>query len=131
MKVITVKQPFASLIAEGYKEYEFRTWKSSYRGELYIHAGLGIDKEAMKRFDYLNLEYPQGMIIAKCNMVDCVEIDEKMKKILKEKDPIVYRGAIKKGINEKKDYGFHLENVKKINPIPAKGKLSFWEYTEK
>ena len=45
MKVITVKQPYASLIAEGYKEYEFRTWKSSYRGELYIHAGLGVDKE--------------------------------------------------------------------------------------
>jgi len=60
MKVITVKQPFASLIAEGYKEYEFRTWKSSYRGELYIHAGLGVDKKAMERFKYLNLEYPKG-----------------------------------------------------------------------
>ena len=28
MKVITIKQPFASLIAEGLKEYEFRTWKT-------------------------------------------------------------------------------------------------------
>lgn len=27
MKVITIKQSFASLIAAGLKEYEFRTWK--------------------------------------------------------------------------------------------------------
>ena len=126
MKVITVKQPFASLIAEGYKEYEFRTWKSSYRGELYIHAGLGVDKKAMERFKYLNLDYPKGEIIAKCNMTDCVVIDDNMKKILKEKDPIVYHGAIKE--KEKQEYGFKLENVEKIKPIPAKGKLSFWEY---
>ena len=128
MKVITIKQPFASLIAEGYKEYEFRTWKTSYRGELYIHAGLGIDKEAMKRFEYLHLEYPQGVILAKCKMIDCVEIDEKMKKILKEKNEIVYRGAIQ---STKKEYGFQLTEVEKIKEIPAKGKLSIWEYKEK
>ena len=34
MKAITIKQPFASLIAAGLKEYEFRTWKTSYRGEI-------------------------------------------------------------------------------------------------
>lgn len=33
MKAITIKQPFASLIACGLKEYAFRTWKTSYRGE--------------------------------------------------------------------------------------------------
>ena len=125
MKVITVKQPFASLIAEGYKKYEFRSWKSSYRGELYIHAGLGIDKEAMKRFEYLHLEYPQGVILAKCNMTDCILINEEMKQALQKEDPIVYQGAIK---STKKEYGFQLENVEKIKPIPAKGRLSFWEY---
>lgn len=126
MKVITVKQPFASLIAEGYKEYEFRSWKTSYRGELYIHAGLGVDKEAMKRFEYLNLEYPQGVIIAKCNMKDCILIDDKMKEFLKKKDKVVYQGAINH--NGKEEYGFYLEKVEKIKPIPAKGKLSLWEY---
>ena len=30
MKVLTVKQPYATLIAEGIKEYEFRTWKTKY-----------------------------------------------------------------------------------------------------
>lgn len=32
MKAITIKQPWATLIAKGYKEYEFRTWKTKYRG---------------------------------------------------------------------------------------------------
>lgn len=39
MKVITIKQPWATLIAKGYKEYEFRTWKTNYRGDILIHAG--------------------------------------------------------------------------------------------
>ena len=80
MKVLTIKQPFASLIAEGYKIYEFRSWKTKYRGELLIHAGLGVDKEAMKRFEYLNLDYPKGKIIAKCNLTDCLLVDDKLKK---------------------------------------------------
>ena len=65
MKAITIKQPFASLIAAGLKEYEFRTWKTKYRGEILIHAGKGVDKKAMKKFEHLNLEYPSGCIIAK------------------------------------------------------------------
>ena len=56
MKVITIKQPWATLIAKGYKEYEFRTWKTKYRGEILIHAGKGIDKKAMARFENLKLE---------------------------------------------------------------------------
>lgn len=85
MKVITIKQPFASLIAEGYKEYEFRTWKTKYRGAILIHAGKGVDKEAMKRFSYLNLDYPSGCIIAKAKITDCVNVDDKLKDILRKK----------------------------------------------
>ena len=31
MKVITLKQPWATLIIDGYKKYEFRSWKTNYR----------------------------------------------------------------------------------------------------
>ena len=31
MKVITLKEPWASLVVNGYKTYEFRSWKTSYR----------------------------------------------------------------------------------------------------
>lgn len=130
MKTLTIKQPFASLITEGYKVYEFRSWKTKYRGEILIHAGKGIDKEAMKRFEYLNLEYPRGKIIAKATITDCVEITDEVKAQLKEMDPIVYKGAINyKG--EKNEYGFKLENVEKIEPIEVNGALSFWEYNYK
>lgn len=126
MKVITVKQPFATLIAEGLKEYEFRTWKTKYRGEILIHAGKGIDKKAMKRYEHLNLEYPSGCIIAKATITDCIYIDDEAKKMLKEKNSLVYHGII----NDEnwKGYGFKLENVEKTNLIPVNGKLSLWDY---
>ena len=128
MKVLTIKQPFASLIAEGYKEYEFRTWKTKYRGPLLIHAGLGVDKEAMKRYEKLNLNYPKGKIIAKVNLTDCIEVDNNLKSKLKEKNYLVYQGAIN---SNKKEYALKLENVEKIEAISNKGKLSFWDYDYK
>lgn len=128
MKVLTIKQPFASLIAEGYKEYEFRTWKTKYRGPLLIHAGLGVDKEAMKRYEKLNLNYPKGKIIAKVNLTDCIEVDNNLKSKLKEKNYLVYQGAIN---SNKKEYALKLENVEKIEEISIKGKLSFWDYDYK
>lgn len=126
MKVITIKQPFASLIAAGIKEYEFRTWKTKYRGEILIHAGKGIDKKAMKKFECYGLDYPSGAIIARVNLTDCVTVDDEFRKVLKEKNELVYSSIIKH--TEWTGYGFKLENVTKIEPIPAKGKLSIWEY---
>ena len=128
MKVLTIKQPFPSLIAEGYKEYEFRTWKTKYRGPLLIHAGLGVDKEAMKRYEKLNLNYPKGKIIAKVNLTDCIEVDNNLKSKLKEKNYLVYQGAIN---SNKKEYALKLENVEKIEAISIKGKPSFWDYDYK
>lgn len=127
MKVITIKQPFATLIAEGLKEYEFRTWKTKYRGEIFIHAGKGVDKKAMERFKYLNFDYPSGCIIAKATITDCVYVDENLKKELKQKDDKVYYGVINKDSNWS-GYGFKLENIEKITPIEIKGKLSLWDY---
>ena len=49
MKVLMVKQPWATLIMQGDKKFEFRSWKTRDRGELLVHAEKGIDKEAMKR----------------------------------------------------------------------------------
>lgn len=129
MKVITIKQPFASLIAEGIKMYEFRTWKTKYRGELLIHAGKGIDKKAMKEFKEYNLEYPCGCIIAKVNLTDCIKIGEEARKTLKETNDFVYSSIIKH--TEWNGYGFKLEIIKKIEPIKVNGKLSLWDYDYK
>lgn len=129
MKVITIKQPWATIIAEGYKDYEFRTWKTKYRGDVLIHAGKSIDEHAMKKFEYLNLEYPIGCIIAKATISDCVSVDDKLRNELKKKDPVVYSAEI--NYPYWSGYGFKLENIKKIKPIPAKGSLGLWDYDEK
>lgn len=126
MKTITVKQPYASLIAAGIKEYEFRTWKSKYRGKLLIHAGKGIDKKAMEKFKCYNLEYPAGCIIAICDMVDCVKITDEVRSMLLDKNGLVYHSVGNDLSNT--GYGFKLENVKKIEQIYVTGKLSLWEY---
>ncbi len=129
MKVITIKQPWATLIAKGYKEYEFRTWKTKYRGEILIHAGKGIDKKALERFKHLNLDYPTGQIIAKATITDCIKIDDQARWMLKKKNELVYRSIIKH--KDWDGYGFKLENVQKIDPIKINGKLSLWDYDYK
>ena len=126
MKVITIKQPFASLIAEGLKEYEFRTWKTNYRGEILIHAGKAVDKGAMKRFECLKLEYPTGCIIARAQLTECVAVNEQVKDALRKKNYLVYSGTTENP--DWKGYGFKLEDVKKVEPITVNGMLGLWEY---
>ena len=126
MKVLTIKQPFATLIAEELKEYEFRTWKTKYRGVFLIHAGKSIDEKAMKKFEQYHLEYPTGCIIEKATLTDCIKIDDNVRKELQSKNPLVYARAINDIYWD--GYGFKLENVEKIEPIPVSGKLSFGEY---
>ncbi len=125
MKVITIKQPWATLIAEGYKEYEFRTWKTNYRGPILIHAGKGIDKKDMEKFKHLNLNYPSGCIIAKANLTDCIYVTDDMGKKLFEQDPLVYNNLTS---NDWNGYGFKLQNVTKISQVPINGQLGLWNY---
>ena len=127
MKVLTIKEPYATLIKEGYKEYEFRTWKTNFRGEFLIHAGKSIDKKAMEKYKHLNLNINPGHIIAKAKIIDCIKIDDDAKKMLsKINKHEIYTNSINS--KEEKLYGFKVEDVKPINPIEVSGKLSFWEY---
>ena len=42
MKVITLTQPWATLVAIGAKRIETRSWPTRYRGPLAIHAAIGL-----------------------------------------------------------------------------------------
>lgn len=44
MKAITLTQPWATLVAIGAKRIETRSWATSYRGPLAIHAAKGFGK---------------------------------------------------------------------------------------
>ena len=129
MKVITIKDPYASLIASGIKKYEFRTWKTNYRGELLIHAGVGKDLKAIKEFGKYNLNYSNGYIIAKAVLTDCIKVDNEFRKKLRQENVLVYKNVIEdKSFN---GYAFKLENVERIRPVFVKGKLSLWNYDER
>lgn len=41
MKALTLTQPWASLMASGWKQIETRSWSTKYRGPLAIHAAKG------------------------------------------------------------------------------------------
>ena len=121
MKVLTLKQPWATLVAEGIKQIEFRSWKTNYRGKILIHAGTGIDKEAMTKFKDLNLSYPSGCIIAETSIIDCIELDEQTNKDIISQNNIAY------GTKYRDGYAWILSNTRKINSDKIiKGKLGIW-----
>lgn len=125
MKVLTIKQPWATLIMQKNKRFEFRSWQTKYRGKLLIHAGKEIDKEAVKRLaKYLPKELPQGKILGKVTLVDCIKITPEFKeKLLKENSDIYTKSSFQE------TYGWQLEDIHAFDePIDAKGHLSLWEY---
>ncbi len=122
MKVITLKQPWATLVAEGLKKYEFRSWKFNYRGEILIHAGKGVDKEAIKKFEHLNLNYPQSKIIAKVKILDCIELNDEINIQIIEENELVYGHK-----HDRTGYAWKLEVVEKIEDDKViSGKQGIW-----
>ncbi len=125
MKVLTIKQPLATLIMQGDKRFEFRSWQTRYRGDLLIHAEKGIDKEAMKRLEkYISEDMPTGKILGKVTLVDCIKMSPEFKEMLLKENKDIYTDS-----SFKENYGWQLENVEVFDePIETKGKLSLWEY---
>ena len=127
MKVLTIKQPWASLIIENYKKYEFRGWKTNYRGKILIHAGMNIEKDMLKRFENYNLNCITGAIIGEAELVDCILVDKKLNDELISIDKAVYGKS-----NHVEKYAWKLKNIKKYKePIYIKGKLGLWNYEVK
>ena len=46
MKIISVTQPWACLIVHGHKDVENRTWPTSHRGPVLVHASGKPDRDA-------------------------------------------------------------------------------------
>lgn len=130
MKVLTIKEPFATLIANKVKRIETRSWKTKYRGEIYIHAGVAkIDKKVSERPGlkelYENLDLKYGYIIGKARLVDCVYMDEKFMEEIKQNKTEYICGHYEIG-----RYAWILDDVEIIEPIKAKGQLGIWNYNK-
>jgi hypothetical protein len=51
MKCLSLKQPFADLLALGEKIIELRKWNTKFRGKFLIHASKNMDVEVCERLD--------------------------------------------------------------------------------
>ncbi len=126
MKVLSIREPYASLILSGVKKIETRSWKTNYRGELYIHASLGKSSpspEVMKLVLYTN----PGYILCKAKLVDCIYMTNEYVEQMKKDNPTEYLcGDYQEG-----RYAWVLDDVEPVQPILVKGHLGIWNYDEK
>lgn len=130
MKVLSLTEPCATLIKEKKKFVETRSWKTDYRGELYIHASATSipkewkeDTEFMSLVDGVPLNFSN--IICKCNLVDCVYMTKEYVENMKKNNHQEYIC----GKYEEGRYAWILENIIPLeNPIKAKGQLNIWNY---
>ena len=127
MKTLTIKEPYATLIIEGHKKYEFRSWKTNYRGKILIHAGKNIETDMLYRFKEYNLSYSKSAIIGEAEITDCILVDKQFNEQLRKQNKVVYGKS-----NHVETYAWKLDNIIKYpKPITnIKGKLGLWNYEE-
>lgn len=71
MKALSIKQPWATLIANGIKTLEVRSWKVNYRGPLVIVSSKQPNRIALEEHGLENA--PNGVTIA---LVDLFNVRE-------------------------------------------------------
>lgn len=120
---ISVRQPWAWLIVNGYKPIENRNWRTKYRGELLIHtSSFRPSKKAWKEFQLMfdiefDIQLPEmeeiefGGLVGKANVVDCVNYS----------DSKWFLGK----------YGWVLEDQQRIRFVLLKGMLKIFKYHSK
>ena len=102
MKALSVKQPWANLIARGRKTIETRTWATTYRGPLLIVSS--------KR---PNIP-PAGSAVAIAELVDCrpmIKADERAACC------DIYPNAV----------SWVFEDIRQVRPFPVKGALGVFQ----
>jgi len=124
INALTISQPYASLIADGKKWVENRTWGTHYRGLLAIHAGKG--SQYLTRTQLEN--YPTGCIVAVAVLGACIDISGP--RIWDRAFEIVRGRTIDDLMNHEHTEGpwcWVLENVTKLDePVPCSGKQGLW-----
>ncbi|XP_024524663.1 activating signal cointegrator 1 isoform X1 [Selaginella moellendorffii] len=89
---LTMHQPWASLLVHGIKRIEGRSWSSSVRGRLWIHAAAKVpEPETIRELERFYTEvyaaqgikdikfpefYPTSVLLGCVNVVDCVKLEE-------------------------------------------------------
>jgi len=72
MKIITIRQPWADLIVNGPKNIENRTWATAYRGPVFIHASLNVNRALCLKYRRDPDILQRGGIVGIAEITDCV-----------------------------------------------------------
>ena len=124
MKCLSLKQPFAYLLALGEKTIELRKWNTKFRGEFLIHASKTIDDDTCERWDIKIYNLSIGAIIGSA-FLDAVKIYSNQEDFKRDKQK--HFSIISKYFDGYK-YAFFIKNAKMFRkPIVYPGKLRFFE----
>ncbi len=136
MRAITLKQPWAQLVALRAKRYETRSWMTRYRGAMAIHAGLEFTREARAlcgREPFAsallgNDDLPTGCVIAISELAAVYRTSPEDGSLLGEVHAFPESdrpfGDFSPG-----RYAWLLQNVRALEePIPARGAQGLWNW---
>lgn len=122
-------QPWATLLVMGIKKIETRTWTTSFRGELLIHASkskagrLFVETPAVSQYINNFHSLPLGGIIGQATLRDIIRIHHENT----GDDVILEENAF--GDRQQVKYHWLFEDAVLFDePIPATGKLGLWEW---
>lgn len=145
MPALTLHQPWAQLVAIGEKRVETRSWKTSYRGLLAIHAGATIPKYAEELMRerhgfaayaraHLHIhgfewgELPLGAIVAVAQLVDCIPTEVYFEKIGDDRKLLLEHEY---GNFDEGRYAWILNGADQlVEPVPARGKHQLWQLSD-
>lgn len=133
MRCLTIRQPWAELVALGEKRFETRSWRTAYRGELAVHAGLQVDKavcatepfkSVLAPHGYTADNLPLGAVIATGFLKNCYEITAEL-----AEEGWPGGDEYRFGDYTAGRFAWELEKMNLLaEPVPAKGKLGLWQY---
>ena len=127
LKALSLKQPFAWLIAHGYLLVDDRSWGTPYRGPILIHASKGLYEEYYQYIksstdipipDKDKLDY--GGVVGIARLVLCCKPGELPPGIHREQR--AHFGGIHQDY-----YGFLFEQARPLPLLPCAGKLGLFE----
>lgn len=153
MKVISLLQPWASLVVMGAKQIETRSWNTKHRGQLLIHASKKLTGAQVRLGQDFNMLYgaglgfiddlPVGKIIGSVNLIETFPTE----RVFTGAGGIVWTANNKVMVGDELRmmnitkaeeafgdytsgrYGWLLSNpVLFETGIPIKGSLGLWEY---
>ena len=119
MKAISLWQPYAWMVAHAGKNIENRGWTARHLvGEdIAIHAGMRLDEEALQDLVDDGFEPPPPGRIEH----GCIVAVARLARVITDADPEARDSNWFVG-----PYGFVLEDVVAIDPVPTRGQQKFW-----